>query len=61
MLRDGLLSSEDYITIFINSMVNETAKEIISNQFSYVTIALNGMTPSKYRSVLADRLFEFAL
>ena len=60
-MRDGKLSSEEYIDVFIQAIKNEESDEIITNQFYYVAIALQTFTPRKFRDTLARRLFDFGV
>jgi len=61
MVRDGKLSSEEYVDTIIQALPHEQSDEIISNQFSYGNVVINEFTPRQSQPVLATRLFEFAI
>lgn len=61
MVRDGKLSAEEYIDLFVSAIPLETSDEIVSSQFSFVSVALNVMTPRKFQNQLADNLFDFSV
>lgn len=61
MARDGKLSSEEYIDIFISAIGKETSDENIKTSFMYIEGALLNFTPKKYQEILSKRLFDFSL
>lgn len=61
MARDGKLSSEEYIDIFISAISKETSDENIKTSFMYIEGALVNFTPKIYQEVLSRRLFDFSL
>lgn len=61
MVRDGKLSTEEYVNIFTNCLRHETSEEIVSAQFTYLANAIKDYTPSKYTSALKQKLFSFCL
>ncbi|KAL4494534.1 hypothetical protein ABPG72_004436 [Tetrahymena utriculariae] len=61
MVRDGKLSSEEYIDIFINAIPNESSDDIITSQLQYLQGAFSSFTPEQYKLVLGERVFNFLL
>lgn len=61
MVRDGLLSSEEYADIFISIIPNETSDDIITNQLEYLELAFSRFTPDRFKLALGERIFTFLI
>ncbi|EAS02835.3 peptidase M1 family aminopeptidase (macronuclear) [Tetrahymena thermophila SB210] len=59
MARDGKISSEQYVDIFISCIKNEVSEEIVAPQFTYLSNIVSLFTPLKYKSILKQKLFSF--
>ncbi|EGR28567.1 hypothetical protein IMG5_172390 [Ichthyophthirius multifiliis] len=59
MVRDGILSSEEYLYLFIKHINNEQAESLIINQLEILEEAIFQFTPHKYREYLSDQVFDF--
>lgn len=49
MARDGKLSSEEYIDIFINAIPKETSDDIITCQLGFLVAVYGGFTPRQFK------------
>lgn len=61
MVRDGKLSTEEYVDIFTNAIIHETSDENIKTQYLYIESSLLNLTPLKYQDSISKRLFDFSL
>lgn len=61
MVRDGKLSSEEYIDIFTELISSEKSDDLVVNQIKFINASLSTLTPKKYRVELATRLFNWAM
>ena len=67
MVRDGKISSEEYVEILIKNLPKEEADDIVSTQVAYLEGAVHTMTPRRYcdfvlvrfKKTLASRVFKF--
>ncbi|EAS02858.2 peptidase M1 family aminopeptidase (macronuclear) [Tetrahymena thermophila SB210] len=59
MVRDGDLSSEEYIELFINHINLEKSDGLISNQLQFLETAFLSFTPGKYSKILGNKIFDF--
>jgi len=58
MLRDGMISSLDFIDIVSGTIEEEESEIIISDILSYASAAVLRFTPIKLRSLLAYKVFD---
>ncbi|KAL4510727.1 hypothetical protein ABPG72_004881 [Tetrahymena utriculariae] len=61
LVRDGKISSEEYVDIFIGNIPNEQSEDIITNQVENLTQLYSHYTPEKYKLPLGERVFNFLL
>jgi len=61
MVRDGKMSSEEYIDFFINAIPQERSEDLITNQFQFLPVVLSAFTPKEFIGDLSSRVFQFVV
>lgn len=61
MVRDGKISSQEFIELFLNHIQKETSPDIVLHELTFAGIALRVYTPKKFRPALSVKLFDWAI
>ena len=59
MLRDGLMSSLEFVEIVNSTLADEPSDVIVNDVLSYTSAAVHHFTPIKLRSLLCYKVFDF--
>ena len=61
MVKDAVITTDHFISIFITNIALEKSDSIFEKQFDYINLSISHFTPSKYREKLSDEIFHFAI
>lgn len=61
MVKDAVITTDHFISIFIKNIALEKSDSIFEKQFDYINLSISHFTPSKYREKLSDEIFHFAI
>lgn len=60
-VRDGKLSSAEYVDIFTRLIENESSDDLLVNQIKFINASVSTLTPQKHKQELFNKLFDWGI